>query len=133
VGLLVFLASFLPWYGVTGFGVTSSYTGWHAGLSALGLILLLLATGVTAAELFARDSLPQLPFAYPLVEAGLAGVGAVLVVVKSLDLPADSALGDVALRWGGWILVLVTIGQAGITALRAVHANDGVPPAAPPL
>ncbi|HVT65512.1 MAG TPA: hypothetical protein VHD81_10175 [Mycobacteriales bacterium] len=126
VGVLVFLASFLPWYGVTILGVSTSYTAWHAGLTAFGLILLLLATATTAAELFAKDALPELPVGNQVVEAGLAGVGALLVVIKSLDLPSGSGLGvDVGLRWGGWILILATVAQAGISVLRAVHANDG--------
>jgi hypothetical protein len=136
-GLLVFIASFLPWYGVSLGPLSETFTAWH-GLAAVGLILLLLAFVATAAEVFARDSLPALPVSYPVVEAGLASLGAIFVIIKSFDLPSGSALGvDVGLRWGGWILIILTIVQAGISVLRAVHANDGggssAPPAAPPI
>jgi hypothetical protein len=136
-GVLVFIASFLPWYGASGGGVSVSVTAWH-GLAAFGLILLLLSLFVTAAELFAKDSLPELPVKYPLVEAGLAGLGALFVIIKSFDLPSGGGFGvDYGLRWGGYILIILAIVQAGINVMRALHANDGgaagIPPAAPPI
>jgi len=135
-GVLVFICSFLPWYGVSLGPLSKTFTAWH-GLAALGLILLLLATLTTAAEVFAKDSLPELPIAHPMLEAGLAALGALFVIIKSFDLPSGGAFGfDYGLRWGGYILIVLTILQAGINILRAVHANDGgsaAPPAAPPI
>ena len=44
---------------------------------------------------------------------------------------------DYGLRWGGNILIVLTIVQAGINVLRAVHSGDAGaasnPPAAPPI
>ena len=137
-GVLVFIASFLPWYGASFAGSSVSVTAWH-GLAAFGLILLLLALVLTAAELFAKDSLPELPVSYPVVEAGLAGLGALFVIIKSFNLPSGGAFGvDYGLRWGGYILIILTIVQTGINVLRAMHANDGggstgAPPTAPPI
>jgi hypothetical protein len=136
-GVLVFIASFLPWYGASGGGVSVSVTAWH-GLAAFGLVLLLLSLFTTAAELFAKDSLPDLPVSYPMVEAGLAALGALFVIIKSFDLPSGGAFGvDYGLRWGGYILIVLTIVQAGINVMRALHAGDGGassnPPAAPPI
>jgi hypothetical protein len=126
-GVVVFIASFLPWYGASFQGLSRSTDAWH-GLAAFGLILLLLATLVTAAELFAKEALPELPVSYPLVTAGLACLGALFVIIKSFDLPSGGAFGlSYGLRWGGWILLIAVIVQAGINVLRVVHANDGAP------
>ena len=133
-GVVVFNASFLPWYGASFAGHSVSVTAWH-GLAALGLILLLLALLATAAEMFAKDSLPELPVAYPLLEAGLACLGALFVIIKSFDLPSGGGFGvSYGLRWGGWILLIAVVVQAGISVMRALHAKDNdAPPTAPPI
>jgi hypothetical protein len=135
-GVAVFIASFLPWYGASFLGQSTSVTAWHE-LAAFGMVLLVLALLMVAAELFARDSLPSLPVSYPVVEAGLSGLGALFVIIKSFDLPSGGAGGiDYGLRWGGYILIVLSIVFAGINVLRALHADDGsvgTPPTAPPV
>jgi hypothetical protein len=132
-GVLVFIASFLPWYGVKfndfgGFtGASSTTDAWH-GLAAFGLILLLASLIVTAAERFAKDSLPEAPVSYAAVSAGLACVGAACVIIKSFDLPSGGGPGfSVGLRWGGWLLLILVVAQAVLSVLKIVHANDGAP------
>jgi Family of unknown function (DUF5336) len=139
-GALVFIASFLPWYGVkfkgslAGFAVGNTTTdAWH-GLAAFGLILSLLALAVTAAELLAKDSLPELPVSYPIVAAGLASLGALFVVIKSFDLPGGSGPGfSVGLRWGGYILIILILVQAVISVMRVVHSGGKSAPPAPTI
>jgi uncharacterized membrane protein len=130
-GVLVFLASFLPWYGekfngtLAESGVNGTTDAWH-GLAGIGLILLLLSLVVTAAEPFVRDGRPVLPVG--IAAAALACVGAVLVVIRSLDLPSANVPGaTVALRWGGWTLLVLVVVQAMISVLRVVHAGDAKP------
>jgi hypothetical protein len=135
-GVLVFIASFLPWYGLKvdgdsplrALGAHNSTTdAWH-GLAAFGLILLLLSLAVTAAQLFVRENLPELPVSYPIVAAGLACLGALFVLIKSFDLPSIGGAGaSVGLRWGGWILIILSIVQAVISVLRAVHDANAKP------
>ncbi|MGN6475013.1 MAG: hypothetical protein ACTHK4_15380 [Mycobacteriales bacterium] len=127
-GLLVFIASFLPWYQVTlaggpaESGVTGTYNAWH-GLAGLGLILLLFSLVVAAAEPFAGDVFPPLPIR--LLTAALACVGAALVILRSLNLPSVDIPGaQVGLRWGGWVLIVLVVLQAMISILRVVHAGD---------
>lgn len=127
-GLLVFIASFLPWYqvslggGPAESGVTGTYNAWH-GLAGVGLILLLFSLVVAAAEPFAGDAFPPLPIR--LLAAALACAGAALVVVRSLKLPnVDVPGAEVSLRWGGWVLIVLVILQAMISILRVVHAGD---------
>jgi hypothetical protein len=129
VGVLVFIASFLPWYGVTfsggnaETGVTGSVDAWH-GLAGLGVILLLFGAVAAAAEpmVLGEDWPPRL---VPVVSALLACLGAAFVVIKSLSLPTSDVPGaSIGLRWGGWILLVLVVVEALISVLRVVHAGD---------
>ncbi|HWA67088.1 MAG TPA: DUF5336 domain-containing protein [Mycobacteriales bacterium] len=130
-GVLVFVASFLPWYGVkfkgelAAFGAGSAtVNAWH-GLAAFGLVLLLLGLVVVAAQTFAGANLPELPTSYEVVAAGLSCLGALFVIIKSFDLPSYSgADASVGLRWGGWILLILVVVQAVATVMR-VMASGG--------
>ena len=129
-GLLVFVASFLPWYALTfeggpaETGVTGSFNAWH-GVAGIGLILLLSSLVVTAAEPYFGDD-GSTPLSMSIAAAVLACVGALLVVIRSLHLPTVDVPGVTAgLRWGGWILMVLVVLQAMISVLRVVHARDG--------
>jgi hypothetical protein len=124
----VFIASFLPWYGVTfngglaEAGVSSTYDAWH-GLAGVGLILLLFSLVVTAGEPFLGEDVSTRPVS--VVAAALAGVGAVLVLIKSFDLPSANETGlNVGLRWGGYILIVLVIVQAILSVMRAVRPRS---------
>ena len=128
-GFLVFVASFLPWYGVTfnggqaESGVNGSVDAWH-GLAGIGVILLLFSAVATAAEpmLLGENRPPRL---VPAIAAVLACVGAAFVIIKSLALPNALVPGaTVSLRWGGWVLLVVVVVQALVSVLRVVHAGD---------
>jgi heme/copper-type cytochrome/quinol oxidase subunit 3 len=127
-GVLVFFASFLPWYGVTfngglaESGVSSTVNAWH-GLAGIGLILLLFSLVVTAAEPFFGEGVSRRPVSG--VAAILACVGALFVVIKSFDLPGDHETGlNVGLRWGGWILIVLVLVQAVVSVMRFVRGGD---------
>jgi hypothetical protein len=128
-GLLVFVASFLPWYSVTfgggpaETGVTGTVNAWH-GLAGIGLILLLFSLVVTAAEPYFGDD-RSTPLPASIAASVLACVGALFVVIRSLDLPSVAVPGaSVGLRWGGWVLIVLVVVQALISVLRVVHAGD---------
>jgi hypothetical protein len=127
-GIAVFIASFLPWYGVTfqgalaESGVNGTTDAWH-GLAGIGLILLLFSLVVTAAEPFVGEDMSGLSVA--IAAAVLACVGALFVLIRSLDLPSIDVPGaSVGLRWGGWILLVLVVVQAIISVLRVVHHGD---------
>jgi hypothetical protein len=83
-GVLIFIVSFFPWYGVSssgasvgGFkvpGINASENAWHS-YSVLALLLLLLATAVAAVAIFASGSAPQLPIGLRWIAAGPLGAG----------------------------------------------------------
>lgn len=129
-GVLAFIASFFPWYGVKFKGALAAFgggsatvTAWH-GLAAFGLVLLLLGLLVVAAQVFAGASLPAIPTSYELVAAGLSCLGALFVIIKSFDLPTYSgADASVGLRWGGWVLLILVVVQAVVCVMRVLAAN----------
>lgn len=132
-GLLVFIASFLPWYGVSlagpaESGATGTYNAWH-GIAGVGLILLLFSLVVTAAEPYVSEG--AAPRALKLAAAVLAVVGAALVVIRSFDLPSVDIPGaTVGLRWGGWVLIVLVVVQAVVSVMRVVRAGVDDPSSA---
>jgi hypothetical protein len=126
-GVLVFVASFLPWYGVSfpgaaEAGVTGTTNAWH-GLAGLGLILLLFSLVVAAAGPFFGPNVPRL--AANLAAAVLACVGAALVLIRSVSLPTVDVPGaHVGLKWGGWVLIILVVVQAALSVLRATRPPE---------
>jgi len=134
-GVLVFIASFLPWYGVSynlNFaGIKSSgsasINAWHS-YATLGLLLLLAATVVAAVTLLAAESLPEIPVSWNVVVMGLSVVGALLVVIRSLNLPSASGPGaSVGLRWGGWVLLIACVAHALLAVIRLRESGEPMP------
>jgi hypothetical protein len=134
-GALVFIASFLPWYGVSynakllsrSIGSSASTNAWH-GLAAFGLILILAATLLVAVMLLGSVELPVIPVSWGVVVLGLDALGALFVVIKSVDLPTASAAGfSVGLRWGGWLLMIFAVAQVVVAALRFRDSGEAMP------
>lgn len=134
LGLLVLIASFLPWYGVSfslaGFSGGDSTWAWH-GLAATGLILMLLATGLVVVELFTDTTLPELKVSWNVVVVVLDALGAVFIVIRSFDLPSKAVPGfSAGLRWGGWILIIAAVAQVVVAVLRFRESGEPMPWAA---
>jgi hypothetical protein len=135
-GVLVFIAAFQPWYGVSfsggeaEAGVTGTFNAWHGRAGAGVLLVLFSLVAAAGAPFFGEDTSPR-PLA--IVTSLLAVAGAALFLQQSFALPDSDIEGvSVSLRWGGWTLVVLTIVHATISVLRAVHATDGhAPPASP--
>ena|SRR5437763_2738502 len=134
-GVLVFIASFLPWYGVSySFkfaGVNSSgsasINAWHS-YATLGLLLMLAATVVTAVMLLSSASLPTLPVSWNFVATTASMVGALLVLIRSLNLPSASGPGgSVGLRWGGWLLLVFSVANALLALWRLRDSGEAMP------
>jgi len=142
LGVLVLIASFLPWYGTTvsgkllgrGFNVSSTTHAWH-GWAALGLILMLLATALVVEQLFPDSKLPALKVSWNVVVLGLDALGALLIIIRSFTLPSADGVGvSTGLRWGGWILMIAAVAQVAVALMRFRASGDSMPwsAAAPP-
>jgi len=139
LGLLILIASFLPWYGASysasfagqSISGSASENAWHS-YAALGLLLMLAATVLVAVEVLTDATMPALRVSWNVVVVVLDVVGAVLIIIRSLDLPSASAPGfSVGLRWGGWILIIAAVAQVVFAALRFRASGEPMPWAAP--
>lgn len=108
-GIVAFLASFMPYWGYSFHGFSSSTSAW-TGYAVLGLLLLFAAAGMTALRLFGNTSLPTLPVGVNLLVTALAGLGTLLVIIRAYTYPHASGFGgSVGVMWGGYILFIAAI------------------------
>jgi hypothetical protein len=121
-GIVLLIALFLPWYGVSvdiaGVSASDSGSGWEA-LGFIDILLFLVAVaaiGIVAAR--AAGSLPDdLPA--PVVLLGLGALAVLLVLFRIIDIPVDgdvpaevdlsrkagvfiALIGSAAVAYGGW-------------------------------
>lgn len=132
-GVLTFIVSFFPWYGLSvpreSFGNITvgggSYTvsAWHS-YSTLALLLALASLAVMAMVLFAPDALSSVPVGGRFIAAGLAVLGAFLELIRLLTLHHGDGL---SIRWGEWLLLIVMIATAIATAMAAMQSGEAPP------
>ncbi|MGH8890251.1 MAG: hypothetical protein ACRDV3_10940, partial [Acidothermaceae bacterium] len=83
--IVAFIASFLPYYGVSynfaGIHESASVNAWH-GYAIIGLLFVFAAGAIVAARVFANANLPQLPVGVNVLVAGLAAIGTLLVIIR---------------------------------------------------
>src|SRR3954452_9247206 len=107
-GVLAFIASFFPFWGVSfsgsvggvNFGSSGNISAWHS-YGWLGVILLLAAAALIALVTFIRDSMPTLPIGVHLLAAGLAGLGTLLLFLRGFTYDGPSGGGfSSGVKWG---------------------------------
>jgi hypothetical protein len=110
-GIVVFIASFLPYWGWSAGGFGDYSTSAWTGYAVFGLLLLFIAAGIAAARVFGGANLPKLPVGANLLVAALAAIGTLLVILRGFTYPhADlGSAGSVGVRWGGYILMIAAI------------------------
>jgi hypothetical protein len=121
--LVAFIASFLPWWGVSLGFVDLSVDGWSAGFTAWAGSLLLTAAGAYLVARRSGASLPVPSMGEARVVAALAGIGLFLVIIRLATLPGVNGLG-VGTRYGIWIALL-----AGVSETIAAFAETRAAPA----
>jgi hypothetical protein len=105
-GALAFIASFLPYVGVSfsGFGVhlEEHINAWHS-FALLGLLFIFAAAVIAALRVFANTTMPTLPLGINVLVAGLAALGTVLVILRAVTYDHTS------IKWGGYVLFIAAI------------------------
>jgi hypothetical protein len=114
-GLALAISSFLPWYGIGG----AIDTGWDSFL--LGVVPVLLAVALAAQVLASRLTnvrWPELPVGWPRVQAGVAGLVFLLVLLRfAFPEEIDFGVGELTLeRQYGLFLALLAAGGVAIGA-----------------
>jgi hypothetical protein len=109
-GIVLFIASFLPWFKVSIFGVSATGSGWDVGFLWAGLpaLLGLLSAGIVIATKLGSTKMPELPVTTGQAMLIAGAVAAALVVLKLLigEDFADRA----------WGLFVATIAALGLLA-----------------
>ena len=131
LGILAFIVSFFPYYGASGtflgHNASTSTSAWH-GWNVLALLLILAATIVAAAMVFAADSLPELPVSLNFVVAAMSALGSLILIIRSFTLDHGS-IGpvDYGLRWGAYVLMIVCVAQAVFAFMRLRESGEAMP------
>lgn len=130
LGVLVLIASFLPYSGASYLGVSDSAIAWH-GWAALALILMLIATALVAVQLMTDATLPALRVSWNVVVVALDALGALILVIRTLTLDSGKSAGlSYGVRWGGWLLILAAIAQVVVAGTRFRASGESMPWAA---
>lgn len=119
-GLVLFIASFLPWFtvsltGAPGLdGLSEDANGWDVGFMWAGLpaLLGLAAAGIVLATRLGSATMPDLPVTWGQAFLGAGAVSAVLVVLKLLVGEDGNAFVDVDRAWGLFLAAVAAVGFA---------------------
>jgi hypothetical protein len=126
-GVLVFIASFFPYYGASYLGRSSSVTSWHS-YATLGLLLVLVATALAAVQVLSPSTLPESPVSWNVLVFGLSALGAILYILRSFTLDSGSVGGlSYGIKWGGYVVMILMIVQAVFAFLRVRASGDAMP------
>ena len=130
-GVLAFIASFLPYYGVSGsfFGhhESTSTSAWH-GWNVFALLLILAATLIAAVIVFAASSMPELPVSPNFAVAGLAALGTLILIIRSFTLDHGKIGGfSYGLRWGAYVLIILCVVQTVFAVIKLRESGEAMP------
>ena len=126
-GLLLFIASFLPWFGVEGFSEAGN--GWDVGFLWGGIpaLLGLACAGVVLATKLGDVKLPDLPFTWGQAILGAGALSALLVLLKLLlgyEVCGFGSCIDLDRKWGLFVAAIAAIGLAAGGFLKFQEGDD---------
>ncbi len=131
--VLMFIASFMPWWSVSVGPISASKDGWGAPGSFWSLVAILISLALLAVVLvqnLTEIKMPDLPqnFTWGRVYGGAAGVIVVLMLLKFWRVEA-TPIGGVG--WGFFIAVIaaVAIAAGGFKLFSEEKAGGGSKPA----
>jgi hypothetical protein len=131
-GVLALIVSlFFPIWGysyhLSGIGASASINAWH-GWAGFGMFLVLVATLIAAARVFAASSLPTIPVGLNLLTLALSGLGTIIVIIRELTYPhASIGGGSYGVKWGGYLLFILLIAQAVAAFLLFRTSGEAMP------
>jgi hypothetical protein len=136
-GALMFIDSFLPWYGVSfkgggGFtGASASVSAWHFVGAWFPMLLVLAVAGWTAARVFGGRTLPPVAngaVSWNLIAAAVSILAAVIILIRWLTYPSASGVGfSAGAKFGTYIGLIVAIVQAVFGYLSVTAAGEKLP------
>ena len=128
-GLVLFIASFLPWFGISieGFG-SESGNGWDIGFLWAGIpaLLGLAAAGIVLATRLGTAEAPRLPITWGQAFLAAGALSALLVVLKLL-IGHEEVGFDLDREWGLYVAALAAIAFAIGGFLKFQEESTGRP------
>ena len=129
-GIALFLFSFMPWFGVSGY--SGGGNAWDVGLftGILPVLLGLVCVAWVVATKLADVELPELPFPEGLILLALAGVAALLVILRLLIGYKVGALGysiKLDRKAGLYLSTLAVLGLAAGGFLKFQEGGGELP------
>ncbi len=124
-GLALFIFSFFPWFGASGFGYSISWNGWSSGFLGWAAVLLgmVLVAYVVAFKLL-DAKMPEVPLPESLIVLIVAGVCAVFMLLR---LAFGATYGGVSLgldrKFGLFLAVLAALATAAGAFLQFREAG----------
>ncbi len=135
-GALMFIDSFLPWYGVSfsggGFtGGSASVSAWHFFGAWFPMLLVLAVAGWTAARVFAGRTLPSIAngaVSWNFVAAAVSAVAALIILIRWVSYPSASGVGfSAGAKFGTYLGLALAIVQAVFGVLTITAAGEKFP------
>lgn len=135
-GVLAFIASFFPYYGYSvsgkagnllGINASHSWTAWHS-YATLALLLMIAATAIAAAQVFAKDALPDIGVSWNMLVLGLSGLGALLFIIRSFTFDSgDIGPLSYGLKWGAYVVMILMVAQTAFAFMRVRATGEAMP------
>jgi hypothetical protein len=128
----IFIVSLIPSYisydysgQFPGFDASGGISAWHS-YATLGLLLLFAAGAIVALRVFEVTTLPEIGVGWAMITTALAGLGAILVILRALTV--SSAFGvSVGPGWSGYLLMLLAIATTVFAALNFRESGEATP------
>jgi hypothetical protein len=127
---VAFIASFLPWYGVSVGPFSASVSGWSAGFTAWAGALLLTLAGVLLVLRRSGATFPSLQVGPSVLVAGIAALGLLLVIIRWVSLPryhiSDLSY-DAGARYGLYIALIAGIAEVTAAVMQMRASGEEMP------
>jgi hypothetical protein len=132
VGVLAFIDSFLPWWGVDFKGLGGgSVSAWHFVGAWFPVVLMMAVAMLVVGKVFNGRSMGQIgtsPVSWNLVSVAVAAIAAIIILLRWVTYPGGHSGGfDAGARFGTYIGLILAIVQTVFAYLSLVASGERLP------
>lgn len=132
-GVLMFIDSFLPWYGASFLGATNNVSAWSAGFGAwFPVLLVMVISASVGGNVFAGRSMPRIgsgAVSWELVNVAAAAIAVIIILLRWVtypDAPAHSGISAGA-KFGTYVGLIIAAVQTFFCYVRATTGGQRMP------